>query len=297
SSRESVAPPSKRVKVKEEEGAPSTQHGGNGASGKFINCDLPTGCQDRNLWRGVFIPSLAHWCGGYVDPWTIESLDLQDRMQVIWDEEYCGKLNHTITIKGPVFHVAKQRLNEWQSGFAAMVIMILATFFIHDPDFHDPQEREKNHGPDSKLWTGIWHSPFVLQTFASHFNFISGHAEIPELDSEKVVPHVALALAATAVCHAFSLAACGELHLRCFAETGMTWEVTVPDGESYGFNIQTWGKTSRKLFQLILSLTRENFVLIVDEVQCYLKAGTKGKGVSATSGVEDSYDEELYDFR
>ena len=76
----------------------------------------------------------------------------------------------------------------------------------------------------------------------------------------------------------------------------MMWEVTVPDGESYGFNIQTWGETSHKLFQSILSLMRENFVLIVDEVQCYLKAGVKGKRMSATSSVEDSYDEELYDF-
>ena len=61
---------------------------------------------------------------------------------------------------------AKQQLNEWWSGFAAMVIMILVTLFIHDPNFHDPQEHEKfamamlhcnrysysgNHGPDSKV--------------------------------------------------------------------------------------------------------------------------------------------------
>jgi len=37
---------------------------------------------------------------------------------------------------------AKQRLNEWRSGFAATAIMIIATFFIQDTDFHDIEQRE-----------------------------------------------------------------------------------------------------------------------------------------------------------
>ena len=75
-------------------------------TGKFTNQNLPLGCQDGNLWRGTYIPSLAHWCGGHVDPWTIEAGELHDAMQVIWDEVYRdSEVEHFITLKGAVFHV------------------------------------------------------------------------------------------------------------------------------------------------------------------------------------------------
>ena len=75
-------------------------------TGKFTNQNLPLGCQDGNLWHGTYIPSLAHWCGGHVDPWTIEAGELHDAMQVIWDEVYRdSEVEHFITLKGAVFHV------------------------------------------------------------------------------------------------------------------------------------------------------------------------------------------------
>ena len=45
----------------------------------------------------------------------------------------------------------------------------------------------------------MWRSPFILQTFASHFNFVAGCTKIPGLDSENITARAALALAATAV--------------------------------------------------------------------------------------------------
>ena len=106
--------------------------------------------------------------------------------------------------------------------------MVIATFFVQVSGFSDPKSREAfaatmldrnrflfsdSEGDDRKVrthlflvlniiswqaWSGIWRSPFVLQTFASHLNFIAGRYQIPELNSEAITAQGALALAVTA---------------------------------------------------------------------------------------------------
>jgi len=51
---------------------------------------------------------LAHWCGGYVDPWSIEPTKFQNAMQLIWNEVYRDKIKHEITLNGAVYHVVSQ---------------------------------------------------------------------------------------------------------------------------------------------------------------------------------------------
>ncbi|KIN94285.1 hypothetical protein M404DRAFT_35229 [Pisolithus tinctorius Marx 270] len=245
-------------------------------------------------------------------------------MQIIWDEVYHGKVEHYITPRGPVFHVGKQHLNKWRSGFAATALMVIATFFIQDTDFHDPKQREDfaaamlhhnhylfsgNEDINHKMWTGIWRSPFVLQTFASHFNFVAGCSQIPKLDSEKITAQAALALAATAI------AAHGNLQLKKLmsgskpqkhavllkGDSGVTWEVIIPDGEPYGFNFQMWGETTRKLLQPIMALSNANFSTIVEETQCYVKVSAKGKERSTRSSGSNEDDNDdfqnLFEFQ
>lgn len=50
-----------------------------------------------------------------------------------------------------------------------------------------------------KAWTGLWRSPFVLQTFAHHFHFVQGSVEVTNLPFEQCGPRGALALACAAV--------------------------------------------------------------------------------------------------
>ena len=103
-----LAPPLKWTKMKEEEEVVELlNHTKSSTSSKFTNHDLPPGCQDGNVWCGVFIPSVTHWCGGDVDPWTIEPGDLCDAMQIIWDKVYHNTVDHYITLKGAVFHVVR----------------------------------------------------------------------------------------------------------------------------------------------------------------------------------------------
>ena len=77
-----------------------------------------------------------------------------------------------------------------------------------------------------------------------------------------------------------------------YADT--TWEVVIPDGESYGFNVQTWGETTRKFLKPIMALTDANFGMVVEAAQVYTKG--KDKSTESTSDDEDEL-EELYGWR
>ena len=173
------------------------------------------------------------------------------------------------------------------------------------------------------MWTGIWKSLFVLQVFATHFNFVAGCVPILELDSEEitvcstcsfcyccgsftlydvVIAFTGLIFVCLQVCQALTLTIHGNLQLKQIAlgakpqknvvvlktDSGMTWEVIIPDGESFSFNVQMWGKMTRKLLKPIMALSHGNFMKIVEGAQCYIKNSAKGKGRSTRSGVSKS---------
>ena len=73
-----------------------------------------------------------------------------------------------------------------------------------------------------------------------------------------------------------------------------TWEAIIPGGKGNGFNIQTWGDMTRKYMQPITKLSKDNFMKIIQEMECYVKDSTKGKEANHT--VITSDDEEAADF-
>ncbi|KAG2102872.1 uncharacterized protein F5147DRAFT_580786, partial [Suillus discolor] len=165
------------------------------------NDDLPKGCQDGNTWCRVFIPTVAHWAGGEAEPWGPEDDDLRDTMQEMWNHIYRGKIQHEISRSGAVMKVAKQCFMELRRGFGIAACSILTAFFAQDADFSDTVARKDfsramlkhnrfifrdNSGLIPKDWTGMWRSPFILQTFASHLNFTFGRVEVPDLDTESI---------------------------------------------------------------------------------------------------------------
>ncbi|KIK75507.1 hypothetical protein PAXRUDRAFT_18944 [Paxillus rubicundulus Ve08.2h10] len=66
------APPSKRTKAAPHSTSTS-QCSSSRANKKYIKDDLPPGSTVDNIWRQVFILTLAHFTGGYDNPWTIPS--------------------------------------------------------------------------------------------------------------------------------------------------------------------------------------------------------------------------------
>ena len=95
------APPSKWLKTEQNEAVVPS---GKGSNRKFTNSDLPDGCREGGTWRS-FISSLVHWCGGHVDPWSVEPTKLQDAMQQMWSVVYHNEIDHEVTLKGAVYHV------------------------------------------------------------------------------------------------------------------------------------------------------------------------------------------------
>jgi len=53
----------------------------------------------------MFIPSVAHWAGGDVEPWGPDDSDLRETMQEIWDHIYRGRIQHEISQSGTVMKV------------------------------------------------------------------------------------------------------------------------------------------------------------------------------------------------
>ena len=96
------APPSKRLKIKQEG---TVVPSGKGSGKKFTNKHLPDGSHIDNTFRSVYVPSLVHWWGGHVDPWSVDPTKLQDAMQSVWNVVYRNRIEHEVTIKGPVYAV------------------------------------------------------------------------------------------------------------------------------------------------------------------------------------------------
>ncbi|KAG1750560.1 uncharacterized protein EDB91DRAFT_1078580 [Suillus paluster] len=262
----SQPPPSKRAKTEPQSKSVMSRRDGSGANHRYQNDDLPEGCQDGNTWRRVFIPTVAHWA------------DLV-----------------------PVLKVAKQRLMEWRGGFGIAACSILTAFFAQDADFLDPAAREDfsramlkhnqfifrdNSGLVPKDWTGMWRSPFVLQTFTSHLNFTFGRVEVPNLDTESISARAAFALAVTAVYRTLQLIIDGNLTFEVVQESrgkhkgaktdgGDIWTPIIMKGEQFAFSKPIWGHMTVKLMGPIVVLSDDAFASIVGEAQQYAKHAKK----------------------
>ncbi|KIK73863.1 hypothetical protein PAXRUDRAFT_20425 [Paxillus rubicundulus Ve08.2h10] len=194
---------------------------------------------------------------------------------------YSGSIEHVVTINGPVYQIAKQSVNNWHGGFTAAAVAVVSTFFAHDPDFADTSQCIKfakpmlkkswflfnqNRGVDSKVWSSLWRTPFVLQAFTHHFNYIQGRAEVPSLENEVKGPHTALALACATVCHILTLVAENRVVLQS-SRLGNVWTAIIPTGNQYEFNNTVWGATMCRYLDPIKNLSDEHFALVVEETQ------------------------------
>lgn len=100
------APPLKQAKT-----APHSTSGpqrlGSGVNNKYIKDDLPPGCTTDNIWRRLYISTLAHFAAGYHNPWSIPSDKFRAALQEIWDTVYAGNIEHIIMANGPVYQIVR----------------------------------------------------------------------------------------------------------------------------------------------------------------------------------------------
>ncbi|KAG2032242.1 hypothetical protein BDR03DRAFT_1025719 [Suillus americanus] len=282
-----------------------------GANHQYQNNDLPEGCQDGNTWRRVFIPTVAHWAGGEVEPWGPEDEDLRDAMQEIWNYIYRGKIQHEISRSGAVLKVAKQRLMEWHGGTLIDLDPAAREDFSRAMLKHNRFIFRDNSGLVPKDWTGMWRSPFVLQTFTSHLNFTFGRVEVPNLDTESISARAAFALAITAVYRTLQLIIDGNLTFevvqgsrgkRKGAKTdgGDIWTPIITKGEQFAFSKPIWGHMTVKLMGPIVALSDDAFASIVGEAQQYAKHAKSIRNSRTTTSEapdEDDVFADLFAFR
>ncbi|KIK33244.1 hypothetical protein CY34DRAFT_11835 [Suillus luteus UH-Slu-Lm8-n1] len=320
------APPSKRAKTDSHSKGVSSRRDGSGTNHQYQNDDLPEGCQDGNAWHRVFIPSVAHWAGGDVEPWGPDDSDLRETMQEMWDHIYRGQIQHEISRSGAVMKVAKQRLMEWRGEFGVAACSILTVFFAQDADFLDPVTRvdfskamlkqnrfifRDNSGLIPKNWMGMWRSSFILQTFVSHLNFTFGRVEIPALNAKKSSTRAAFALAVTAVYHTLQLVVNGNMTFEIIQESrgkrkgaktddGDVWMPIIAKGEQYSFSKPIWGGMTLKFMGPISALSDDDFATIVEEAQQYAKISKNVGNSRTTTSVapdEDDIFADLFAFR
>ncbi|KAI5985969.1 hypothetical protein EDD15DRAFT_2373661 [Pisolithus albus] len=306
----STAPPSKRTKTQHVSSGQGSQRSGSGANKKFINSDLPLGATNDNAWQRLFISALAYFAAGYDNPWTIPDDKLQHVLQEIWDIVYRDKVVHTVVIGGPVYSLAKQGLSNWCARFAAAAIAVITTFFAHDVDFEDLTPRMEfanamlkknrflfgqNRGTDNKMWMGLWRAPFILQTFAHHFNFTQGHADISTIYNDFSGPRTALALASATVCRTLSLITEGHMSFKT-TQPGDVWTAVLPKGGQFEFGEAVWGTMTRCYLEPIKELSDEQFGLIVEDTQKFVKKVTAPTASALESVGEDEFDD-LFTFR
>ncbi|KAF8415956.1 hypothetical protein L210DRAFT_3656892 [Boletus edulis BED1] len=282
---------------------------GSGINKKFVNNNLPLGATTDNTWRQLFISALAHFASGYDNPWAIPSDKFISVLQQIWNAVYEGKIKHVVTNNRPVYHIA---LNNWHSGFAAAAIAVITTFFANDADFTNSITHtqfakamlQKNRflfsesrGTNKKAWLGLWRGLFMLQTFAHHFNFIQGRVRVVALDKELVGPCTVLALACAAVSRMLTLVANDNIMFKSDpGNSNGVWTAVIPNGSQYEFNETVWGPSMRRYLKPIQNLTEENFTLVIEETQKYLKKPALALN-SVASDDEDSEFEDLFAFR
>jgi hypothetical protein len=76
------------------------------ATTKFNNSHLPSGCQDGNRWRRIFVPTYITFVAGYDNPWSVTDDDAVPAMQAIWNKVYDNpKITHKIEAQQAVFSV------------------------------------------------------------------------------------------------------------------------------------------------------------------------------------------------
>ncbi|KAF9228555.1 hypothetical protein BS17DRAFT_197610 [Gyrodon lividus] len=153
----------------------------------------------------------------------------------------------------------------------------------------------QNKGTDSKVWSGLWRSSLVLQTFAHHFNYIQGRADVPTLEVELAGPRAALALSCAAVCRMLTLVSNGDVSFEA-AKLGNVWTAVIPKGTRYEFNDTIWGSTMRRFLEPIKELSEEQFTLVVEEAHRFVKTTVVPTSAPDLVGDDSKYDD-LFTFR
>lgn len=78
-------------------------------------------------------------------------------------------------------------------------------------------------------------------------------------------------------------------------ESGNMWYPVVKKGNQFEFNESVWGVLTRRYLDPIAALSEDQFMVIVNDTQEYVKKGKQS--TSALAPMEDDEFEDLFSFR
>jgi hypothetical protein len=92
---------------------------------RFVNANLPTGCNKANAWRRNYIPTYTAFVAAYRDPWVVEDEDAIAAMQLAWNAVFINRISgedipHTVTLNQAVFCIVRfpfHRPNSFLTAF------------------------------------------------------------------------------------------------------------------------------------------------------------------------------------
>ncbi|KAH9935834.1 hypothetical protein B0H21DRAFT_711525 [Amylocystis lapponica] len=164
---------------------------------KIKMADLPPMALKNDRWRRRFVPTLLRYMGALETPWSVDEDDFRRAVELIWAAVYgTAAIKYDDDLHTVVRAVAMQSVYNWRSSFGSTAITALDAFFKSQKTYKDHGVRAKfaqwalkHHrfvyenaaGDDPKTYQGLFHSDFILRTFASHVSAIDGAIDVEGL--------------------------------------------------------------------------------------------------------------------
>ncbi|EGN97726.1 hypothetical protein SERLA73DRAFT_75373 [Serpula lacrymans var. lacrymans S7.3] len=288
---------------------------------KAKNSNLPQGCLQGNRWRSVFIPTYEKLLGTTENPWMASDHKSLEAIQATWNTVY-PDIKYRATLNDAVCHVHLHSLNEntaWPTCIrmacnGATAYAMVDQLFESEPDFSTYEARQEfsksmvsdlaflyaNLGDKISDYRGVFRSPFILQTFASHLNSINGAINVEALrapgtheqssDTDKFPPLGALAMSAAAIERILTLWANHKVHWEPkIQRSGQAKPIksylkpipklnkaTGKETGSHGnFSETNWGTVTRNYHTSMKKLQLGTLEDIVEQAQVYVKGSSR----------------------
>ncbi|KAH9939206.1 hypothetical protein B0H21DRAFT_698490 [Amylocystis lapponica] len=279
---------------------------------KIKMSDLPPMVLKNDRWRRRFVPTLLRYIGALDTPWSVDEDDLRRVVELIWAAVYgTAAIKYTDDLHTVVRAIVRHPLIPLPSRlmtkcFGSTAITALDAFFKSQKSYKDHAVRakfaqwalkhhrfvyENAQGDDPKAYQGLFHSDFILRTFASHVSAIDGAIHVeglfpePRFDGDTTTvclnrPIAALGLASAAVERSLVLWQYHEVVWKKGRAAPKNKRVGGGDstaagggyvGRSSAFGTSGWGVESKRFVGAASKLSQKKFDKIFDVTSTMLR--------------------------
>ncbi|KAG1737114.1 uncharacterized protein EDB91DRAFT_1249763 [Suillus paluster] len=270
---------------------------------------LPDGYSTGNKWKREFVPTVLRCVGDLEEVWTITDIDLCRVLQSVWNGVYKGKIQHTVTVDGPVISMSLQRLSDWRNALSQSALIVYALFLISQDDLTADKDRQdfsrtllKDYAflygeiTDDRERLYPFKSDLILQVLVHHMTSSLNAIDLT-LDTNSGLGKGILSLVTAAVERAVKLLAKGCMILSEIDTTrrgrgkapqahnkSMGKDSTIP----LAFSDANYGQITRSY---LAAIERQPESVLLEISELALSIAVKRSGVPTDMNSEESQDE------